>query len=98
VDSLQDRQAQILFLLHRQQRVLFRRLDAEEDGDELGRAHQNQQFRYLRDVERRLAVEIDREAVALLPADQVRQQAQGRRLVGDEIVVDEITAAAPPAR
>ena len=85
-----DRHHHVVILRDRLQRRGIGRLDAAEDGRERRLAHQLEDFRRLGDVERRLARQQQRIAVALLPLDQVRQHLAHGALVGDEIVVDEI--------
>ena len=95
--ALEDRHHHVVILGDRLQRLRIGRLDAAEHRREQRLAHQLEDFRPLGDVERRLAGQQQRIAVALLPLDQVRQQLAHGALVGDEIVVDEIDRGGQPA-
>ncbi len=97
LDALQNRHHHVVGFRHRLERIAIRRLDAAEHRGEVGVAHLREDFRTLGDVERRLAGELQGEAVALLPFDQVRQQLEHGTAVADEIVVDEIDRAQQPA-
>ena len=72
-DRLEHRQRRVLILAHAFQRIEVRRFDADKDGDERRLAHQRQHVGLLGDIERRLAGEIERITVALLPRDEVMQ-------------------------
>ena len=90
LDGAEHRHHHVVLLGDRLERLGLGRLDAAEDRRERRLAHQLEDFRPLGDVERRLAGQQQRIAVALLPLDQVRQHLAHGALVGDEIVVDEI--------
>ena len=62
-----------------------------------GLAHQLENLGLLGDVERRLAGELQRIAVLLLPCDQMRQHFVRGLAIADEIVVDEIDDGRMPA-
>src|SRR5207244_335277 len=80
----------VLLLAHVLESLDLGRLDADEDIHETGSTHQFQKLGLFCDIERRLAGKCQREAVLLLPPDQMRQQFTGRFAVSDEIVVNEI--------
>src|SRR3984957_14825483 len=77
-------------LVDSRQNLRLRRLDPNEDREEAGLAHERENVDLLCDVQCRLAGELQRIAVPLLPIDQMRQQIARRFAVADEIVVDQI--------
>ena len=77
-------------LVDSRQNLRLRRLDPDEDCEEAGLTHQRENVDLLCDVQRRLAGELQRIAVPLLPIDQMRQQIARRFAVADEIIIDEI--------
>jgi hypothetical protein len=89
-DRLHHRQGSVLLLAHGLECIDFRRLDADEHGDELCLAHQRENLRLLGDIECCLAGKLQRIAVLALPVDKLRQHFARRLAVADEIVVDEI--------
>ena len=58
--------------------------------EELRLAHQFEDLGLLGDVERRLAGELQRVAVLLLPGDEVRKHVARGLAVADEVIVDEV--------
>ena len=93
---VEQRHDPVVRLAHGVERAQLGRLDAAEHRVETRLAHHRENVRALRDIERRLAGELDRIAAPLLPGDQMRQQLARRFLVADEIVVDEIDRAGDP--
>ena len=87
---IEDRHDHVVALVDLDQRVGLWRLDPTEDRVEGGLAHQGQDVGRAGDVERRLAGEVQRVAVPLLPGDEVRQQLLDGLPVADDVVVDEI--------
>ena len=90
LDRFHHRDRVVVLLAHGLERIGLRRLDADEQAEEAGLAHQREDVRLLGDVERRLAGELHRIAVLLLPFDEMRQHLARGLAVADEIVVDEI--------
>ena len=93
---VEQRHDPVVRFAHGVERAQFGRLDAAEHRVETRLAHHREDVRALRDVERRLARELDRIAAPFLPLDQIGQQLARGLLVADEIVVDEIDRAGDP--
>ena len=89
-ERLEHRHGVVVVLGDGLQRVELRRLDADEDGEEAGLPHQLENLGLLGHVERRLAGELQRVAVLLLPGHEMGQHLLRGLAVGDEIVVDEV--------
>ena len=79
----------ILVLLGLAQRILIRRLDADEDALEIGETHQFHQLLVLGEIERSLGEESERISALLLPLNDVAQHRFDRLFVADQIVVDD---------
>ena len=65
--ALRDVAPRVLLLLHGDQRLVIGALDADEEREEIGVAHQRQQLVVVREVDRGLGGELERKAVRLLP-------------------------------
>ena len=95
---LEQGHPEVLVLGHEVERVGLRRLDPAEHRDEARLAHEREHALVRGDVQRRLAREAQRVAVAHLPLDQVRQEIERGLLVADEVVVHEVDAGGAAGR
>ena len=77
------------------QPLLVRRFDPDEDRAEIAGMHHAQKVSIGGKVDRGFGIEPEREAVLLLPCQQIGQQFLDVGLVADEIVIDQKHPAAP---
>src|SRR5262245_15210403 len=80
---------QILQLLGLLQRLLVRRLDADEDGGDISSDHELHKLLVIGEIDRGFRNEHQRIAIALLPTDHVLQNLLDGLFVADEVVVDD---------
>ncbi len=88
------REAGILLLLHRYQRVGIWAFDADKNRDKIRIAHHLQQLVVVGEIDRGFGRELERIAVIPLPNGQYGKELLDRLLVANEIVVDKIEVAA----
>ncbi len=90
LDRPVHRHGGVMGLVDALERPFLRSLDADEDGHEVRLPHQLEDLGLLGHVQGRLAGELQRVVVLLLPCDEVREHVPRRLAVGDEVVVDEV--------